>query len=133
MREIKFRAWTGEEMVQPDYNGDYWVMTFRDGSPCLLEGYELESGPYDLDYMPIDATFLQFTGLKDRNGKEIYEGDILDEGGDNQVVFWCEVDGAWVLGNSPSDDEYYWITARLLGSAVIGNIYENPELLEGKQ
>lgn len=61
MKQIKFRVWNGEEMISPDY-------IKRDGSAWWSEN----SIPETSDKV------MQFTGLLDKNGKEIYEGDIVD-------------------------------------------------------
>ena len=86
-----------------------------------------------VDLLPMrqDVIVMQFTGLHDKNGKEIYEGDILYEnciGGDDkgQVVF---MDGSFDL---LSDDGAIGLGPQIIYGKyeVIGNIYENPELLE---
>lgn len=124
MREIKFRAWDNtckvmkycdfEKLVYTDHSNDFRVM--------CNEGY-LNNRPYPL---------MQFTGLKDKNGKEIYEGDILsnkDTDG-NMVVNWCPISAGFCL------DKKGWMFSHYFKEAVdanqcevIGNIYENPELL----
>lgn len=87
-----------------------------------------------------DVPSNQFTGLHDKNGKEIYEGDILESGsygivqvvwpekyitGDNEdIMAWC-VMGGNLEGLAGLDVQYSW--------EVIGNIYENPELLKEEQ
>jgi YopX protein len=73
----------------------------------------------------------QYTGLKDKNGKEIYEGDILenDNGPKSEVVFW---DGAFCLDFGNGLNHFNSLTnfAPGIAKAVIGNIHENPELLK---
>lgn len=95
MREIKFRAWDGGEIV---YNSEPEYM-----------GYALFGG--------FNGEVMQFTGLLDKNGKEIYEGDIVI--GENKVLFVVEW---WERGQ--------WSIAGFKDIEVIGNIYENPDLLK---
>jgi hypothetical protein len=104
MRTIKFRVWNGETMISPDYID-------RDGNAHWKEN----SIPQTSDKI------MQFCGLKDKNGKEIYEGDIVQLGGLGSmvVVEWFS-DDENVGFNLSTDFEY----------EVIGNIYENKELLK---
>lgn len=69
-----------------------------------------------------DVILMQYTGLKDKNGTEIYEGDIVKATKENIpliVVFWDDFTASF----NGTKDNY-------LHSEIIGNIYENPELLE---
>lgn len=115
-REIKFRSWYGPESHM--ITGD----ELQTGVPGTLNEYFLDPA----------YSFMQYTGLKDTNGMEIYEGDILG-GGDVVPGVVTMVDGAWRLHQGPTNsghsDLCAWRTERL---PIIGNIYENPELLEAK-
>lgn len=135
MREIKFRAWeiTGKVMV--DWNTMMQTAFNRSG----------EHDKFGLLYRVFtrkpDMVLMQFTGLLDKSGKEIYEGDILRLYG-NALAQMTWVDRAVrMIGFGAVEfrrgDERVIDTAdvktfaREMGrSEVIGNIYENPELLK---
>ena len=79
-----------------------------------------------------EIEFLQYTGLKDKNGKEIYEGNILEqEDGRRCEVFWNDYNGIFDLRCIVSKGVPYSLQDRCyLLQEIIGNIYENPELLK---
>ena len=121
MREIKFRAWSnwhthGFQMIFSDQYG----LTF-DGMPVFLDW---GGGVDELD----ETILMQYTGLKDKNGREIYEGDIVTHQENIKVIVWDKVNACfdwdeirgWGDNFTGFVDEY----------EVIGNIYENPELIK---
>jgi len=75
---------------------------------------------------------MQFTGLHDRTGKEIYEGDILTNGNEEkfECIFWEGCFVAKLYGTEKKDEQGYHALNVL---NVIGNIYDNPELKEVKE
>lgn len=122
MREIKFRAWdkNNKKMISIarfDF-ADWSVYTHLFGEPT--DG--------------INCEIMQYTGLQDKNGKEIYEGDILDCGDRIVKVKWNNPCGQWDCdfvkyqgkksSNGIENAEWQY------RADAIGNIYENPELLE---
>lgn len=135
-REIKFRLWSkiGKKFIETD-NPDLDFVINNNGYLYSIENFYGEI--YILPQMDIEV--LQFTGLQDRNGKEIYEGDILKynfpyDGRLKHIspVTYLETQSSFgvkdIYGN---EIPLYRITANNYFE-VIGNIYENPELLEEK-
>ena len=123
----KFRAWTEEGKVMY-----YDVYPFKDNT--LLLSYD----EIAFDEVPAsDFILMQSTGLKDKNGKEIYEGDIvvaMSQGVKALGKVKRRIDGYWLMYPAWQHGELWHIVENVdtgeTGVEVIGNIYENPELLE---
>lgn len=123
MREIKFRAWDEELklMLKP-----------VDLSQPLQYYKWLGRG---------DRPIMQYTGLKDKNGKEIYEGDIMKVNEDLTKMFYIKEIGivTYLRGQFYADEDCVDLSGfscladmggKFIRAEVIGNIYENPELLK---
>ncbi len=109
-REIKFRMW------------DFENQEMIDGDSLAFEEYA------PIKHLLSRKGIMQFTGLCDKNGKEIYEGDVwLLQGSDTpRVIVWHRYGWWFQYPGSAVTKPVEWTE----DGEVIGNIYENPELLE---
>jgi len=126
--KLKFRAW---DSVKKEMFKDTFAIT-ESGQVVVVEQKFVTSSP---DYIFVDhLVIMQSTGLKDKNGKEIFEGDVLGtkDGLLNGVVEYRSDLGMWT--NSLISYNNFERLCNVAGSReIIGNIYENPELLEEKK
>jgi len=133
MREIKFRAWHKAKK----FMDTAWLIDWEHG--------QVAHRSHNVSQLE-NCILMQYTGLKDKNGKEIYEGDIVLLRNEfatwkgtvifNEGAFKLSINYSW--GNSMNHfsktDEFNDMGARIeLNNTyvVVGNIYENPELLGG--
>ena len=127
----KFRAWdtTNKEMFK-----DTFAIT-ESGQVVVVEQEFVTSIP---DYVFVDhLVIMQSTGLHDKNGKEVFEGDILGIDTDEEIVnvniYWDSKHALFMFESKKYNEEE--LLAELVEDntypfEIIGNIYENPELLE---
>jgi uncharacterized phage protein (TIGR01671 family) len=128
-REIKFRAWNGEFMHYP--MAESYVVRF--------DGVVRKFNAITQKYTTQEWELMQYTGLKDKYGKEVYEGDIVKTPLNNICeIKWAEVIEEWRgdifkytgfgLRNIKYNKMYHLDDVESF--EIIGNIYANPELLK---
>lgn len=128
MREIKFRVWDERDKVLVNWED-------AEETPLLFDAFKGK-----------EAIAQQFTGLLDKNGKEIYEGDIMRQpwsycdiwnnfkkmsGEHILTVCWCNcwTQVGWRLRDYTQENQY-GINIDTEIAEIIGNIFENPELIK---
>jgi len=151
VREIKFRAWDktsksmiyqedGKEGIEFNFGGGRAGVIVWNYKPHLINGECVDDyEPYHIE----DFELMQYTGLKDKNGKEIYEGDICeiqyyhDPKIPNEITvckYITEHSGFSLLNKKGGIFSCCFKTGGNFGDKnaveIIGNIYENPELLK---
>lgn len=125
MREIKFRAWVKEkkaifEVILIDYvTKKVTYLLERVGHLLSIRDAKFN-----------DIEFMQYTGLKDKNNKEIYEGDIIKFLNGIFEVIWCNEKASFMLKNKEYKEFLNFIYENNNGMEIVGNIYQNLELYE---
>lgn len=125
-REIKFRAW--------DKKNNKMSITFSLGDACY-EGFPVPFVDEDTDECDTEYDYglvMQYTGLKDKNGVEIFDKDIIKAPDGIWEVDWQDAENLALINNHKeensiqhADNDY-----SLVDCEVISNIYENPELIK---
>lgn len=128
-RIIKFRGRRRD-------NGEwmYGLLIYGYNDFCAIRGWMSVSGGQEYATVEvIGKTVGEFTGLLDKNGKEIYEGDIVKHNDNHFVMKWSENRFGWVGRVSEEDMNWRdgeWFHKLKKHIEVIGNLYENPELIK---
>ena len=133
MREFKFRVWSIEEkqFISPN------ILEVFDESGDLTAFKYIKTGKLNPLYMPVENYIIQqYTGLTDKNKKEIYEGDILDftarykQTGPVEVIYYGASFGCVITDDGGLKE--FWNLSHIVQQhypEIIGNIFENKQLL----
>ena len=122
MREILFR---GKRLDNGEWaHGN--LVCWKDGTASI------DDGSYDMPQWAIDiATVGQYTGLTDKNGKKIFEGDIVDILTENEEIGVVAYEDGGFLVNADGFCVDFHANINGTDLEIIGNIHDNPELLKG--
>lgn len=131
MRQIKFRGKRNDQ--------DEWVfgdlIEENGGDTYIVQANIIQWKQFEVD----PDTVSQFTGLVDRNGKEVYEGDVIEDTNGIGVIMWFQT--SWGVASYAHGyngvKSYTAVDSFYINEAkewcVIGSIFDNPELLNEKQ
>lgn len=126
MRDIKFRIWDGAK-------NEWLASSSKDALPYY--GFALVGEVMTVQSPPIWSldegnVVEQYTGLKDKNGREIYEGDVLIDDTGEPIEYWVVKfsDGGFVGECAGAAESLFELT----NLEIAGSIHENPELVEKK-
>ena len=124
MRGIKFRAFHKETKTMINIQN---MLSFsNDGSIWINENKQYPENTFS-GWIGIDFELMQYTGLFDKQGVEIYEDDVIDYDGEIVKVTYENIMASFCVGGNNFDSS----EAKYM--KIIGNFYENPELLEEKE
>jgi len=138
--ELKFRAYDKKHKEMINVSMIDWKRETIDGNFLISASGKWGAG---LEYPFSEINLMQYTGIKDKNGREIYEGDIVNvdssfygywgdcfsEGGKFIVKY---EEGEWILEDESEGYICSLQTANSRNAKIIGNIHENPKLLKEK-
>lgn len=129
-RKIKFRCWDVEKRCWiPE---GMFVIRPHDGKVCTWNKIEKRFIEETIEYK-----LMQSTGLKDKNGVDIFEGDILDDGVEISsgkqlwIIGWYQQEHRMGRSHITNPEDYFYSIDGIEEIKIIGNIYQTPDLLKG--
>ena len=110
-----------------------WIEGARVAPVIIVHDESEDRGLLDepmIKYFVEQATIEQCTGLRDKNEKLMFGGDIMSVWGYNYIIRWCALEARWYLLRTDGDDNGMRGISSMVNNEIIGNIHDNPELLE---
>ena len=141
-REI-FRVWNGHEMEYNVMVGKFGIFYVNPDNDGIDPNDNASLSPFNTKY-PDDITLMRYTGIKDKSNNKIFQKDVVTDGKYKWIIEWHDQQAMWwmspVIDSKVVGDEYLIMTLNneKLGNGyysrkdlkVIGNTYDNPELLK---
>ena len=126
----------GKRIDNGEWVEGHLITDEKDDLKCFIGyimGTDEDGTPHDLDVVQVDSTTIcQCTGLKDKNGKLIWENDVIRCNYKTSIVKWEKSEWRikWIDEDVWRRDLDYWVNESKREVNVVGNIFDNPELLE---
>ena len=135
MTEIKFRAWDEQRKVM--HNNFQFIKSGDSGSDWIVFTSDLQQlnsvvHPFDNPYFSQQLKITQSTSLLDKSKSEVFQGDILNCGGQTGVVVKDPKEARFAIRFKGESELYALIKGAVKFYEVIGNVYQNPELWGGE-
>lgn len=136
-REIKFRCWDKDHKKMIYFDGENYYLNIPTIDPDGYKGWvgmEIkETGLSSSFLYSSQDVLMQYTGLKDKNGKDVFEGDVVKTRFGNGLIKWSDRGGSFVwkvVGGETYIVDGFRDASNNNEVEVIGNIHESPELLK---
>ncbi|PEK91418.1 YopX family protein [Bacillus mycoides] len=128
MREVEFRAWDLKDKRMYHNVGIVGTLIILEHDQSGYEFCELEMKSYD--HIDNNYVLMQYTGLKDKNKKKIFEGDIVEYDGWFYIIKWDEEETGFYMHDKHNYEDDHLRMIDIGVGKVMGNIYENQNLIK---
>ncbi|HFJ9472587.1 TPA: YopX family protein [Bacillus paranthracis] len=128
MKVVEFRAWDLKDKRMYHNVGIVGTLIILEHEQSGYEFCELELKSYD--HIDNNYELMQYTGLKDKNGKKIFRGDIVEYDGWFYIIKWDEEETGFYMHDKNNDEDDHLRMIDISVGEVMGNIYKNQNLIK---